>query len=282
MNIKLNSKKPLNPANAFMDMLGGDNNGDIVQLPVELLTPYPDQKTFHKYSENKFIEIVDSIRENGILFPIIVRPYEQDGQTHYQILAGHNRTEAAKVAGFDQVPCIIKVVDDKIANRIFVTTNLNQRDTLLPSEKAYAYKLLMESEGGECQVGTDDSRRQIFRYMRLTYLIQPFLEMVDNDELAFLAGVNISYLNEKSQWLLNDYVTSNEIKIKLTQSESIKDMSNNGVISYEQLDKIFKKQEREKKFVKLPLKNLKKYFDGLDDDEIIKKITQIVEDSFIS
>lgn len=290
MKIDLNSKKSFSPSDAFINMLGGENQGDIVQLPVDLLTPYPNQKTFHKYHDDKLIELSEDIRRNGILFPVIVRPYEQDGKTLYQILAGHNRTAAAKMAGLAQVPCIVKVVDDNTAKIIFVTTNLNQREKLLHSEKAFAYKLLMESENDECQVGTaeklaqqgSESRRQIFRYMRLTYLIQPFLNQVDDDELPFLAGVNISYLNEKSQWLLHEYVSSNELKIKLINSESIKNLSENGEIDCNQLDKVFKKKNKEveKKSVKLPLTDIRSYFGELDDEEIVEKVVEIIKNHF--
>ena len=295
MNIDLKQKKPLTPADAFLTMLGGagsEGKGGITPLPIDSLEPYPEQQTFRRYLEDKLAELAESIRENGILSPVIVRPLPGDGAGRYQILAGHNRTQAAKRAGLAEIPCIIKDVDDATARRIFVITNLDQRDHLLPSEKAAAYKLLMQGDkNGECQVGTaeeiaqlhNEGRRQVFRYLRLTFLIPPLLEMVDADTLAFLAGVNLSYLSEKSQWLLHDYITAEDLKIRLKQSERLKDAGADGGLDYETIDRIIGKKsaaDRPKPTLKLPMKELRTYFGDLEDGEIAQKIVGIVRQHF--
>lgn len=287
--INLTAKTPYNPSDAFLEMMGGSSRdtGSTEELPVNLLTPYPDQKTFRKYSEDKLYDLSESIKENGILSPVIVRPYESNGQTYYQILAGHNRTTAAIMAGLEHIPCIIKVVDDKTARRIFYTTNLNQRERLLPSEKAYAYKNLLESENEECQIGTADlaqsgneSRRQIFRYLRLAKLIPPLLDQVDDEKLPFNVGVNVSFLTEEGQQLLYDYVSANEIKINLKHSELLKSLSIDGNVNDDILDQVFKKPDRSRKFVKLPLQDIRTYFQNCDDEQVVEKVLEIVKKHF--
>lgn len=290
MNIDLSHKDYNSPVSAFMNMMGGgDQGGDIAQLPIEQLLPYPKQKTFHRYRQDKLEELSDSIRQQGILSPVIVRPLDQDGQTMYQILAGHSRTEAARMAGLSKIPCIIKVCDDKTADAIFVYTNLEQRDKLLPSEKAAAYKLLMDSaEDEECQHGTaediarskNESRRQIFRYLRLNSLIQPFLDQVDSEEIPLLAGVDISYFNEKSQILLHDYADDHKIKIKVKHTEALKSKAEDGELTYAMLTAVFKKPEKKRNAVKLPLNEIGVYFGDLEDDEVINRVIQIIKEHF--
>lgn len=291
MKIDLEENKNYsNPASAFMSMMGGgEPKGSITQLPIEQLVPYPKQKTFRRYRQEKLIELSNSIKNQGILSPVIVRPIEKDGQSLYQILAGHSRTEAAKMAGFSQIPCIIKDVDDKTADEIFVYTNLNQREKLLPSEKAAAYKLLMDSvEDEECPLGTaeeiaeqkNESRRQIFRYLRLNNLIQPFLDQVDNDVLAIRAGVNISYFNEKSQYLLHDYAEDHKIKLSLKHTETLRKKADGDELTYSMLNEVLKKPVKKKTSIKLPLDEIGVYFGDKEDEEVIQQVIEIIKEHF--
>ena len=176
---------------AMSQMFGGPKV--IVQeLPVDLLTDYPDQP-FRAYTEDKLAELAADIGANGIISPLSVR--SMPGGT-YQILAGHNRRAAARLAGLDKVPCIVRDVDDDAAALIVVNTNLNQRDELLPSEKAKAYKIQLEAlkhQGKSTSrqfVGKSESAdavgemsgergRQIQRYIRLNNLVPELLELVD-------------------------------------------------------------------------------------------------------
>lgn len=188
--------------------------GAIVQIPISSLVPWANQ-SFRPYSAAKMQQLVEDIRTNGVLNPIIVRPMGQQ----YQILAGHSRTNASREAGLTTVPAIIRDVDDDTATLIMVNTNLNQRDELLPSEKAWAYRLQLEAMKRQGQ-RTDltsvqneqklkgitarelvasqygDSAVQIQRYIRLTYLISELLEMVDQGMLPMMSGVSLSYLAE--------------------------------------------------------------------------------------
>ena len=152
--------------------------------------------------------LTESIKENGILTPLIVRPIENTGE--YEIISGHRRLYAAQKAGLAEIPVLIRVLDRDSAAIAVVDSNLH-REHILPSEKAFAYKMKMEAlshQGIACgQVGhksrdnisDTDSGRQVQRYIRLTYLIPEFLEKMDKGEIALSVGVELSYLNESRQ-----------------------------------------------------------------------------------
>ena len=152
--------------------------------------------------------MAESIKEHGILTPLIVRPIENTGE--YEIISGHRRLYAAQKAGLAEIPALIRVLDRDSAAIAVVDSNLH-REHILPSEKAFAYKMKMEAlshQGIACgQVGhksrdnisDTDSGRQVQRYIRLTYLIPEFLEKMDKGEIALSVGVELSYLNESRQ-----------------------------------------------------------------------------------
>lgn len=305
MKIDLTKKAPT-PASAFMDMMGQKAGGDIVKLAISSLRPYPDQP-FKVYTSEKLELLAEDIREHGILSPVIVRPLPENGV--YQILAGHNRTQAAGLAGLDTVPCIIHDVDDDAAKLILVNSNLQQRDRLLPSEKAFAYKLQLEAikhqgkqspltsgtmcpksedeaSGTMCQKLTaretvaeqnGESSRNIQNYIRLTYLIPPLLKQVDEDTLPFRAGVNLSYLSEESQQVLFDYCEYNDFKVSLKHSEQLKTIGQERELDEPTLDAVFQaKANTPKKNIRLPMKDIRHYFPSQDEDEIIKKVLEII------
>ena len=189
-------------------------------LPVEALRPFSGHP-FHLYTDEKLRELTDSIREHGVLMPVLVRPL--DGG--YEIVSGHNRVEAAKLAGLDKVPVTVRELDDDTATILMVDSKLRQRETLLPSEKAWAYRMKLEAikrqgfrtDLTSAQVGqklnrkfsrdlvaeeAGESKNQISRYIRLTELIPPFLDMVDNGRLAFNPAVELSYLSLENQTIL--------------------------------------------------------------------------------
>lgn len=184
-------------------------------LPVEALRPFSGHP-FHLYTDEKLRELTDSIREHGVLMPVLVRPL--DGG--YEIVSGHNRVEAAKLAGLDKVPVTVRELDDDTATILMVDSNLRQRETLLPSEKAWAYRMKLEAmrhQGVRTSAQVEpklrrsnellasqspDSRATIQRYIRLTELIPPFLDMVDGGRLAFNPAVELSYLSLESQNIL--------------------------------------------------------------------------------
>ncbi len=221
----------------FKQMFGANTN-DIQYIEINKLIPFEGQP-FKPYSEEKLKELAEDISENGVLSPLLVRPYNDA----YQILAGHNRANAAKLSELETVPCIIKDVDDDTARIIMVNTNLNQRDELLPSEKAFAYKMQLDTikhqgqradfvhnvhEGDSLtQIGSknNDSRRNTAYYIRLTYLITSILDKVDNKQIPFRAGVSISYCNNENQQILLSFMDDHKIEtITLDQADRIKSL----------------------------------------------------------
>ena len=246
-------------AESNMRLFGtADIKNDIKKIDINLLVPFENQP-FRPYSSDKLRELAEDIKINGILSPVIVKPVE-DGK--YQILAGHNRTSAAKLTGMTEIPCIVKNVDDDTAKLIVVNTNLNQRQELLHSEKAFAYKMQLEAMKRQAgrpkensdQLGpnlkgvfsteilaekSDESQTQIKRYIRLTYLIKPMLDMIDNNKMPFMVGVNLSFLSEGNQDILYDLITDNKMKITLSQAEELKRLNNLGDFSLEMLDDFF-------------------------------------------
>lgn len=186
-------------------------------LPLGEVKPYEDAPFKVRLNEN-MEELVESVKENGILVTTIARPHLDGG---VEMLAGHRRLKACELAGLDKIPVIVKDLDDDIAIILLVDSNIHRED-ILPSEKAFAYQMKLEAmkrQGkrsnltctqvayksdkrksseilGE-QVG--ESRDQIRRYIRLTNLIDPILEMVDNKQIAFNAAVELSYLGSKEQ-----------------------------------------------------------------------------------
>ena len=236
----------------------------ITNISVDLLVPFEGQP-FKPYTKEKLEELAEDIKMNGVLSPILIRPIA-DGK--YQILAGHNRTSASKLVGKTTIPAVIKQCDDDTAKLTVVNTNLNQRQELLPSEKAFAYKMQLEAlkhQGAtSCQVGTKleigrsdnqiaenskESARQIQRYIRLTYLIDEFLQMVDEKRLAFMVGVNLSFICKDDQTILYDYISYDDIKISLKQSQQLKELADKDFTT-EMLEDFFaKKKKAEKEYI---------------------------------
>ena len=246
MSKKIDYSNRINSANdAFALMLGSVPGAESIKpLPVGQLHEFEGQP-FKPYPEQKLQELAGDIAANGVLSPLIVRKQEEG----WQILAGHNRRRAAMLAGLEEVPCIVKDVDDDMAALIVVNTNLNQREELLPSEKAFAYKMQLDAmkrqagRPGENSVQfernlignesrdilaaqTGESASKIQRYIRLTWLVPELLAMVDNKTLPFIAGVNLSYHHHSLQQELLDFMDANEIAtVNVKQSEAVKALS---------------------------------------------------------
>lgn len=298
MQIDLSKNKPQSSSvftNQAINMLLGGGEYNIKQLNISLLDPFVGQP-FRPYTQEKLKELAEDIKQNGILSPVIVRPIEGG---RYQILAGHNRTNAAELAGLDVIPCIVKECDDDLAKLIVVNTNLNQRQELLPSEKAYAYKMQLEAikhqgQATSRQVGekllsaeiiaqsNNESTRQIQRYIRLTYLTENLLSMVDNGLFAFMTGVNLSYLTENNQKVLYTYIVKNHKAIKLEQAEALRQLNSDGDFSPQILHLFFNPPKVEKKKASYAFKTnvIKNYipdFENLSDLQINDYLIKALE-----
>ena len=200
---------------------------DVNQISITNLVPFEGHP--YKVEDNADMEaLTESIRENGILNPLIVRPAEND-PCRYEIISGHRRAHAAKLAGIEQVPAFVYPISRDEAAVLVVDSNLH-REHILPSEKAFAYKLKMEAlkrqgrrtdltssqvatrldTAAEIGAASNESRDQVFRYIRLTNLRSELLSMMDEGKIAFSVGVELSYLDEQAQFDLLDAMARND------------------------------------------------------------------------
>ncbi len=251
-----------------------DTQERIQMLSPEKMQPFPNHP-FKVVDDEKMMDMVESIKEYGVLVPIIVRPVENG---NYEIVSGHRRHHAAVLAGQEEIPAIVREMDEDAAVLVMVDSNL-QRENILPSEKAFAYRMKLEalkhqgkrSDLTSAQIGlklsteiigeqNGDSRNQVKRYIRLTHLIPDILEMVDNKNIAFNAAVEISYLSEKEQELLQDNMDVNECSPSLSQAKRLKKYSQEGKLTEDVIDAIM--TEEKETDTKLVLKGdtIKKYF----------------------
>lgn len=279
-----------------------DNFQKIINIDINNLIEFKEH-IFNEISESKFGELKESILQNGVLDPIIVRNIKDN---NYEIIAGHNRVRACKTLNMKTVPATIKNVDDDTAKLIMIDTNINRRDKLLPSELMKAYSMKMEIlkknkvgqpvPNGENLTESKETRekiaerenvsgRQITRYLRLKELIPEILRFVDKELLPFLVGVELSYLKAQDQQtilsILNDNPT---IKISVKQAEILKNKKEKLTEDYI-LDVLNKKTAKQKsKFTGKVKPNLvQKYKNKFkSDEEFTELIDKLLENYFIS
>ena len=252
-----------------------------MELPIASLEDFPeDLHKFKPASRERLEELKDSIRANGILSPIIVRPLETD---RYQILAGHNRRTAAKELGYDTVPVIVKrYLTDSEAIRLKNDDNLMQRDGMLPSERGWAYRQNMESrkrQGQRTDLTSDqsgpkltvamiseiDSPSQVKRYIRLTYLIPELLELVDRKQLGLTVGEHLSYLTQDNQETVYLFCYAGEKPVKLTEAmaRTLREIQEDPdrIIDADALEKLTAKPAKTRfRSLKLDMQELRGYF----------------------
>ncbi len=234
----------------------------VQSLPLDRLIPFPNHP-FKVLDDEKMQETVESIKERGVLVPILVRP-TNDG--NFEIVSGHRRHHASLLAGKTEIPAIVREMDDDTAILLMVDSNL-QREELLPSEKAFAYKMKLDAmkrqtgrkpRENDSQLGnhfdtrkssdilaeqTGDSKNQIFRYIRLTNLIPDLLNRVDNKTIAFNAAVEVSYLTEPEQKMLCDAIEREECTPNLKQARRIKQFSQDGKLDENVIDAIMTEEK---------------------------------------
>lgn len=250
---------------------------DVEILPIKDLVDFEAQP-FKVVDDEAMRELADSVRTVGVLVPIIVRQVK-DGK--YEIISGHRRKRASEIAGKDTIPAVVAELDDDQAAILLVDSNL-QREKLLPSERAYAYKLKLEAlkhqgikneftsrhDVGKLEsadiVGKSfgESGRQVQRYIRLTELIYQLLDKVDEDIIKFIAGVEISYLDTKHQILLNDVIEYNCCEVSAKQGTQLKKHYLEGDLSEDMINEILTKEKIQQKTEKISINytRLKEYF----------------------
>ena len=232
----------------------------------------------YKVEENEEMEmLIQSIKENGILSPLIVRPIEN---SEYEIISGHRRLFASKRAGLTEVPAFVYEMDKDKATIALVDSNL-YREHLLPSEKAFAYKMKVEAMNrqGErtdltsSQVGkrlntyeviaeeSGESRNQIHRYIRLTNLLPELLKFVDDGQISFTPAVELSYLNDIEQRDLLQAMELNDCTPSLSQAVRMKKLSQAGKLDDDKINEIMAEEKaNQKERIKIPTERVRKYF----------------------
>ncbi len=284
---------------SYDDLFGTDetraeeNHEKILQIPVSELHPFKDHP-FKVRDDEEMTKMADSIKEYGVLVPLLARPAPEGG---YEIVSGHRRHHAAELAGIKEIPVIVREMDDDTAIIAMVDANL-QRENILPSERAASYKMKLEamkrkagrpSKENSSQLGNNfgslsseemveelgTSKNQIFRYIRLTNLTPDLLEKVDQKEISFNPAVELSYLKPEEQQNFIDVMEELDTPPSLSQAQRLKKLSQENRCSKEAMEIILEEDK------KAPLNRV------VLDDEVIRKYfpktytTKQMEDTII-
>ena len=242
-----------------------------VAIPVEKLRPFAGHP-FKVKDDEEMNTLIESIQTQGVLSPLIVRPIENTEE--YEVISGHRRLHAAIKAGITEVPALIYALDRDAAAIAVVDSNLH-REHILPSEKAFAYKLKMDAlshQGTSRQLGekwsvsqisesANESERQIHRYIRLTYLIPEFLEKMDNSEIALSVGVELSFLDESSQREVLEQCAINDCTPSYSQAWRMHRADREGTLTTAVIQTIMSEEKANQKArLKIPMDRIRKYF----------------------
>lgn len=251
----------------------------VQEIPLSELHPFPNHP-FKVVDDERMLDTADSIREHGVLVPAIARPRADGG---YELIAGHRRKRGCELAGLDTMPVIVRNLDDDASTIIMVDSNI-QRESLLPSERAFAYKMKLEamshqgkrSDITSAQLGrklenkesreilaeqTGQSRNQISRYIRLTELVPELLDMVDTKKIAFNPAVELSYLKPDEQTALMEAMDSEQATPSLSQAQRLKRFSQEDKLSPDMMRAILSEEKKaDMDRVTLTGDTLRKYF----------------------
>ena len=246
-------------------------------ISIEKLHPFENHP--YKVQDNEEMDaLAESIKAHGVVSPIIVRPLENTAD-EYEIISGHRRVMASRKAGITEVPALVVSLDRNAAAIVLVDSNLH-REHILPSEKAFAYKMkaeVLEHQGWKsdltsCQVGTklrtdeqiaadaNDSARQVQRYIRLTNLIPEILQYVDEGRISFTPAVELSYLNEQEQYDLLEQMELNDCTPSLSQACRFKKMSQEDGLTPESIAEIMSEEKaNQREMFKVPMERIRQY-----------------------
>ena len=225
-------------------------------------------------------DMVESVKKYGVILPVIVRR-KDDGT--YEMISGHRRKKACELAGIKQIRCIVKDLSDDEATILMVDSNI-QREEILPSEKAFAYKMKLEAmkhQGKNIDIDESEtsapmvqkltsreilgnevgeSRENIRRYIRLTYLIPELLEQVDLKRIAFRPAVELSYLSEENQYVVQNIFEFDEVTPSLSQAIRLKKLEQEGRLTEEKIEEIMQQEKpNQKEFIKIHQERIEKY-----------------------
>ena len=279
--MKANSTKPsLTPYDDIFsteESRTGADQGRIMTISIHDLHPFKDHP-FRVLDDDRMMETVESIKEYGVLVPLLARPMENGG---YEIVSGHRRKRACELAGIEELPVLVRELDDDEAVIIMVDSNL-QRENILPSERAKAYQMKLEalkrkagrpSKENSCQVGTNfradeavaestgESARTVQRFISLNNLEPALLERVDKGELAFTPAVELSYLKPEEQQWMHEALNETQQTPSLSQAQRIKKESKEGTLSAKSVLEILSEEKKPLyDSVTLSHDTLKRYF----------------------
>lgn len=298
----MNSRKPgINiKLTSYDELLGIRNEESSIDIPLEKIMPFRNHP-FKVLDDEKMADLVESIRENGILSPVLVRPIKSNvNDDRYEMISGHRRMHAAALVGLTEIPAIIRDMDDDMATIYMVDANI-QREELLPSERAYAFRMKMEAmsrQGARTDLtsGPEDPKlttevigeqagmksRQVKRYIRLTYLTPELMEMVDQKRLQINVAVEVSYLLPQLQRYICEYIKDNGV-IKMEQVKALRKASERARIKDQAqtiriLNENLPGREPRKKVI-LYEENLRKYFpEEYTLSEMQEVIIQLLEE----
>ena len=267
----------------------------VQQIPIDDLHPFTNHP-FKVLDDEAMTRTVESIAQYGVLAPLIARP-RPDGDG-YEIISGHRRQYASKLAGLDTLPVIVRQMSDDAAVILMVDSNL-QREHILPSERAFAYKMKLEaiknqgarSDLTSSQIGTKlradekvaqdsgESRNQIQRFIRLTNLVPELLDMVDEKKISFNPAVELSYLGEGQQRAFLEAMNDTQNAPSLSQAQQLKKMAQQGEFSYEKaFDVMGQEKKSEKDTVTIKNETLRKYFPrSYTPKQMEEKIIQLLD-----
>ena len=254
----------------------------VQEINISDISDFPEHP-FKVKDDDKMQEMVNSIKEYGVILPVIVRPKE-DGT--YEMISGHRRKRACELAGVKQIRCIVKNLSDDEATILMVDSNI-QREEILPSEKAFAYKMKLEAmkhQGKHIDLEEDttsvplaqkyenmtsreilgkqagESQDQIRRYIRLTYLIPELLDEVDSKRIAFRPAVELSYLSDENQYVVLNKLEFDEVSPSLSQAIILKKMEQEGTITEEKIEELLDKEKpNQKEFIKIHNEKIDRY-----------------------
>ena len=267
----------------------------VQQIPIDELHPFTNHP-FKVLDDEAMTRTVESIAQYGVLAPLIARP-RPDGDG-YEIISGHRRQYAAKLAGLDTLPVIVRQMSDDAAVILMVDSNL-QREHILPSERAFAYKMKLEAlknQGARSDLTSDqvgqklwsveqvasdagESKTQIQRFIRLTNLVPELLDMVDEKKIAFNPAVELSYLDESQQRDFLEAMEDTQNAPSLSQAQQLKKMAQQGAFSYEKaFDVMGQEKKSEKDTVTIKNETLRKYFPrSYTPKQMEEKIIQLLD-----
>lgn len=273
---------------SYDDLFGGDGQASgeaITSVPLNQLHSYKEHP-FRVLDDEKMQETVESVKKYGVLVPGIVRPHPDGG---YEVVAGHRRWRACELAGLEEMPVIIRKLDDDESTVIMVDSNI-QREDLLPSEKAKAYRMKYEAlkhqgirAGGrtieEMGETAGESGKTVQRYIWLSRLSDRLLDMVDRKKIGFVQGLDISFLAMEEQGWVQDILERQGVGINTSQSARLKEHSRNGELTPALAEAVL--TENKKKVQKITIRKdaVSKYFsDDYSNEEIERIILELLED----